>query len=262
MKTNSLRKKFQSGIPTIGGWLTLNNSSLAEIMASVGYDWIVVDCEHSTISYDDLLHICQGIECAGTDTVPLARVATPDRGVLKRTLDTGVKGVVIPMLETPEQFEEAVASTKFSPEGVRGICSARANLWDIKFDEYLSDANDLVMVIAQIERIKAVENIEDILKIKGLDAVVVGPDDLSASMGHRGNSKHPEVKSAVERVFSACRKAKIPYGQHVMTVESALEHIKMGCTFIPLSQDIDIFWTTAMDMVKKVKEGGSRYGTT
>jgi len=143
MKSNILREKLKSGTPTIGGWLTLNNSSLAELMASVGYDWIVVDCEHSTISFNDLLHICQGIDCAGTGTVPLARVASPDRGIIKRTLDTGVKGVVVPMLETPEQFREAVAATRFSPEGVRGICSARACRWDMEFDEYFGVSGSL-----------------------------------------------------------------------------------------------------------------------
>ncbi len=250
---NPLREKLKAGMPTIGGWLTLNNSSLAELMASVGYDWIVADCEHSTISYDDLVHICQGIDCAGTGTVPLARVATPDRGIMKRTLDTGVKGVVIPMLERPEQFREAVAATRFGPEGVRGICSARANRWDMEFDEYTAGANDMIMVIAQIERGKAVENIEQILEIEGIEAVLIGPDDLAASIGHRGNSDHPEVTAAIGRVFEACRHANIPYGRHVMSVEAAIEQIRMGSTFIPLSQDIDTYWEAAVGMVQGVK---------
>lgn len=253
MKTNTLREKLRSGTPTIGGWLTLNNSALAELMASVGYDWIVVDCEHSTISFDDLLHICQGIDCAGNGAVPIARVATPDHATMKRTLDTGVKGVVVPMLETPQQFEEAVAAARFAPEGVRGICSARANRWDMEFDEYTASANSTIMVIAQIERIKAVERIEEILAVDGIDAVVIGPDDLSASMGYRGNSGHPDVTAAIDRVFEACRRANIPYGRHVMTVEAAVQHINMGCTFVPLSQDIDTFWEAALAMVNSVR---------
>jgi len=238
-----IRKKLQTGKPSIGSWMQIPNSSLAEIMGQAGYDWITVDLEHGSISVHQLPDIFRAIQLGGT--LPLARIANPRPDDCKQALDAGAGGIIIPMVENANQVKTIKKACCWPPTGNRGVGFSRANLFGKLFNEYQEEAHS-PMLIAQIENIKAVNNLEEILQVEGLDAIIVGPYDLSASMGITAQFENTQFKKVLTKIMEACVQHNVTCGYHVVEpkLENVTKCISQGYKFIAYCSD-GIFLNTS-----------------
>ncbi|MBI2202131.1 MAG: 2-dehydro-3-deoxyglucarate aldolase, partial [Armatimonadetes bacterium] len=200
MKKNIVKARLKAGKASVGTWLSLCSNIAAEYMAQLGWEWLVVDTEHSPIGFEKTIACFQAI-CT-TNTIPLARVAWNEPVLIKRLLDGGALGLVIPMVNTEEEARRAVAAMKFPPEGIRSIGGGRCTVYG---DDYFDTINNEMVVIVQAEHIQAVENIEAILSVEGVDGCFIGPNDLAGSMGIRygRGGQHPEFEAAIQKVLAA-----------------------------------------------------------
>lgn len=251
----SLKQKLNSNALTIGSWITLGSSAIAEIMANAGFDWLTVDMEHSVISLGEAQDIIRVIDLAGC--VPLVRVGENDPTVIKRVMDAGAHGVIVPMVNTADDAVRAVAAVKYPPEGARGVGLARAQGYGLEFDKYNKWVNKESVVVVQIEHFKAVDNIEEILSVKGVDAVIIGPYDLSASIGRPGEFDDPKVVLLVKRALEAAKAMKKPIGFHVIQPDAGElnARIRQGCKFLAFSLDTLFLGKTCRDLLGAVKKG-------
>ncbi len=236
-KTNSLKSRLRNGQVTIGSWITLGHSSIAEIMAKAGFDWLTVDMEHSAITLHEAQQLIQVIELSGC--VPLVRVGANDANLIKRVMDAGAHGVIVPMINTKEDAERAVGAVKYPPEGFRGVGLARAQSYGTDFEGYRKWNEAESIVVVQIEHFKAVEHLEAILSVEGVDAFMVGPYDISTSLGAPGRFDHPEMTAVLSKVLDIAGRLKAVAGYHVVPpdVEQAVEKIKQGYRFLAYSTD-------------------------
>jgi 2-dehydro-3-deoxyglucarate aldolase len=235
-KILEIRTKFQNGIPSIGSWMQIPSTSVAEIMGDAGYDWIAVDLEHGSMSTSQLPDLFRAIELGGT--LPLARLAHGHLKDTKDALDAGAGGIIIPMIETAEQLESIIQYACWPPEGIRGVGFSRANMYGKYFKEYREEARK-TLIIAQIEHINAVSNIDKILNVRGLDAIIIGPYDLSASMNITGDFENPIFKTAFNKILESCIRLKKAAGVHIVQPNSLEldKRIKEGFQFIAYSID-------------------------
>ena len=236
MTITELRAKIKSGRPTVGAWLQLPSPDVAEIIGRSGYDWAAVDMEHGAMSRSVLPDLFRALECGGT--LPFVRVAEAGRENIKAALDSGARGLILPMIETAEQLELAMAWAHYPPKGCRGVGYCRANEHGRRFDEYLAESADIFMV-AQIEHTKAVDNLEDILALPGLDAIMVGPYDLSGSMGITGQLNHPAMAEAMNRIAALAKHADVPMGTHVVVPDPAELNARIREGYLFLAYGID-----------------------
>lgn len=234
----NLKDKLRKRKLTIGSWITIGHTVVAEIMAKAGYDWLTVDMEHSAITLDIAQDLIRVIDLCGV--VPLVRVGVNDPNMIKRVMDAGAHGVIVPMVNSRADAEKAVASVQYPPKGFRGVGLARAQKYGSDFEGYKKWNERESIVIVQVEHIKAVENLEDILSVEGVDGFIIGPYDLSGSLGVPGQFDHPEVISALARVKEVTEKMNALSGFHVIPPEKETlqEKIKEGYKFIAYSLDI------------------------
>ena len=240
MLASSIKEKLARGEASIGSWMSMAHVSIAEILASAGYDWVVVETEHTAIDVSEVLRLMIAIESRGA--VPLVRLAWNDPIQCKAVLDSGAAGVIVPMVNTKADAELAVRSAKYPPMGFRGIGLARAQGYGQDFDRYVSRANADTLLVVQIEHIDAVNNIDDILSVPGIDATFIGPYDLSMSMGLPGQLTHPDVAAARDRVLKATLARGLAAGIHLVHPDRAAadlrEYLSSGYRFIALGTDI------------------------
>ncbi len=230
------RKKLKCGNASIGSWIQLPDSSVAEIMGHAGYDWVAVDLEHGSISISQLPDLFRALETGGT--IPLARLAQGSIKDCKQALDGGAYGVIVPMVETMEQLQSIKSYCCWPPAGIRGVGFSRANLFGQYFDSYSKEAQQ-PLLIAQIEHIRAVDNLESILSVDGLDAIIVGPYDLSASMGLTAQFEHKEFTNVMKLILDSAVLKGIPCGVHIVTPDpqELKQKIDDGYKFIAYSID-------------------------
>jgi 2-keto-3-deoxy-L-rhamnonate aldolase RhmA len=226
-----LKQKLKAGQPTFGAWLAFTDPAAAEIMTGCGFDWLLIDAEHSPFTLDSLLPVLMAFN--GRETVPLIRVPSNDRVPIKQFLDLGAEGILVPMVNSAQEARQAVAACKYPPVGVRGFGPKRASNYNRDSADYIRTANESLLVLIQIEHIEAVGRIEEILTVPGLDAVLLGPMDLSASMGRLGQIEHPEVQAAIEKVIAAARKAGLPVGVPMAAdAETLMKWAARGCNLL------------------------------
>jgi len=246
----SFKKKLLRGDILLGTIQTLSSLEITEILCSVGFDWLFIDLEHSTLNSRDAQYILQaaapGFPC-------MIRVPAIDEVWIKKVLDAGASGIIVPQVLTSEAAAQAVKLCKYPPEGVRSVGVARAQGYGDKFQEYVESANKETMVIIQIEHIDAVNNIDSIVKVAGIDCLFVGPYDLSASMGIPGSINDPSVKSAISRVTSCAEQAGIPLGIFGTTAESVQPYIDLGYTLIAVGMDTMIFGSAAKSFLAQLR---------
>ncbi|SVD87529.1 uncharacterized protein METZ01_LOCUS440383, partial [marine metagenome] len=199
---------------TIGSWVTLGHPAVAEIMASAGFDWLAVDLEHSTITIREAEELIRIIELKGI--APLVRLSSNNAEQIKRVMDSGAHGVIVPMVNSPEEAKLAVSAVKYPPEGNRSIGLARAQGYGARFAEYFNWQKHNSLVVVQIEHIDAVSNLESILSVEGVDAYIVGPYDLSGSLGIPGNFSAPEFLEAMNQIREVSRRLQVPGGVHIV----------------------------------------------
>jgi 2-keto-3-deoxy-L-rhamnonate aldolase RhmA len=238
---------------TIGSWLTLADTDVCEIMTRFEFDWLVVDTEHSSIGLREMSRLIQVIDLA--DTIPIVRVGANDPLLIKHALESGAHGIIVPMINTPEEARAAVASSHYPPKGERGVGLYRAQSYGMNFEGYKKWAASEVVVIAQIEHRIGVENLTKIMATDGIDGFLVGPYDLSGSYGKPGIFNDPEVVTALKTVQDYCNLGDKPGGYHVVhTDNDALEKkIREGYQFIAYGTDM-IFLTEKLSAEKNRKK--------
>ena len=250
---NPLKIKLRDNRLTIGSWITLGHTSIAEIMAQSGFEWLVVDMEHSVITIDVAQELIQIVE--GHGVVPLVRVGENNPNLIKRVMDAGAYGVIVPMINTKEQAEAAVTAVKYPPIGTRGVGLARAQGYGQGFNEYAATINEESIVIIQVEHIESVRNLESILSVDGVDGCIIGPYDLSGSLGVPGDFDHPEVLAALDKVEKICKQKKVPLGVHVIQpdYQQVIERVSKGYTFLAFSLDILFLGNSCREQMEKVE---------
>jgi 2-dehydro-3-deoxyglucarate aldolase len=231
------KDKIHQGQPVFGGWTLTGHPAVAEIMAAEGFDFLVADMEHTPISVEAFYHIA--LAAKGTDCDVLARLPSCDAVLAKQVLDVGAAGIIVPSVNTPAEAAQSVAMAKFPPAGIRGASLCRATGFGSRFSEYFQAHNNEVLVVVMLEHITAVQNADAILATPGLDAVLIGPYDLSASMGLAGQLQHPDVLAAQETILDACRRRRIAAGIHVVPVDASevRQRIQQGFRFIACGID-------------------------
>jgi 2-keto-3-deoxy-L-rhamnonate aldolase RhmA len=248
---------LKNGVATLGSWITLGHPAIVEILAAAGFDWLVVDLEHTTIGLREAGELIRVIDLLGI--VPLVRLTSNDPNQAKRMLDAGAGGVIVPMVMSSSAARDAVAAVKYPPAGTRGVGLSRAQRFGQRFDEYVATFNDESVVIAQIEHHQAIADLDGILTVPGLDATMIGPYDLSASMGKPGQFGDAGVREALARYESVSRAARKPMGFHVVepNASAVKEKIALGYTFIAVSVDFLMLGRASRDLVSSIKSGAT-----
>ena len=240
MLAREIKSKMRRGEPSMGSWLSMGHPSIAEILAMAGYDWVVIETEHTAIDVSEALRLIIAIEQRGS--VPLVRLAWNDPIQAKAVLDSGAAGVLVPMVNTRADAELAVQMTKYPPLGSRGVGLARAQGYGVHFDAYVQNANDDTLLMVQIEHKDAVANIDEILAVPGIDGTFIGPYDLSLSLGIPGQLNHPDLVAAKKKVLDATLARGLAAGIHFVQPRTAAEDcragVKEGYRFIALGTDI------------------------
>lgn len=248
MHVSEIRKRLAEDKPTIGTWLQLPSPDVAELMARAGYDWVAVDMEHGSFGTGSLPDIFRAIECGGA--VPFARLPEANKVQIKYALEAGAQGLVFPMIESGEELARAIdlatypGQDKWRKPGetapaYRGVGFCRANAFGADFDQYRARTAPEIFIVAQIEHVRAVDNLEAILAHPRLDAIMVGPYDLSGSMGLTGQFSHPDFLACMDRINRLCQKAGARMGLHIVQPDQAelASQIAKGCRFIAYGID-------------------------
>lgn len=231
-----IRSRLRKGGHSIGSWMQLPDASVAEIMGQAGYDWVAVDMEHGPISAHQLPDLFRALELGGT--LPMVRLAQGLAKDCKQALDSGAGGVIVPMVETAAQLTAVRDACRWPPAGTRGVGFSRANLFGKHFEAYREEAQ-APLLVAMLEHGRAVDNLESILEVEGLDAVLIGPYDLSASMGLTAQFDHPDFLSAMAKILKLTLASKVSCGIHVVapSVEQLNQRVSEGYRFVAYSID-------------------------
>ncbi|WP_347888667.1 aldolase/citrate lyase family protein [Nitrosomonas europaea] len=234
----SLKTRLARHELTIGSWITLGHPSVAEIMAKAGFDWLVLDTEHSVLELSEVQAIIQILD--GQQCPAIVRLTSNHPDQIKRVMDAGASGIMVPMIKSAEDARAAVNAVYYPPEGTRGVGLARAQGYGASFQAYRQWLRDNAVIIAMIEHIQAIENIDAILSTPGIDAYIIGPYDLSGSMGRPGELEHPDVQAAIRQILQAGIRHHKAGGVHVIEPDPAMlqQRIEQGFTFLGYSLDI------------------------
>src|SRR5436309_11507398 len=251
-RANGVREIWAEGRAVVNSWLGIPSSFSAEVMAHAGWDSLVVDMQHGMIDYSMMVPMLQGISTTGT--VPLVRVPWNDPAHIQKALDAGAYGIICPMINNKAEAEKFVSSMRYAPLGSRSSGPIRAALYGGA--DYHAKANDIVVALGMIETVEAMENLDDILSVKGLDAVYIGPSDLSISMGYAPGGDKPDqwMMDALKKVVDACRRHKVQPGLHCGAPSYAKKAIEMGFTFVTVGGDTAFVRAAAAAAVAEMKD--------
>jgi 4-hydroxy-2-oxoheptanedioate aldolase len=250
VRENRLRTIWSGGGTVVNGWLHVPSSFSAEVMAHVGYDSLTVDMQHGPIDYGSLVPMLQAIST--TQTVPVVRVPWHDPGLIMQVLDAGCYAVICPMISTREAAEAFVGACRYPPAGYRSFGPYRATLY--AGEDYTEHADETVVTMAMIETREALDNLDDILEVPGLDAIFVGPSDLGQSLGHGpgADREEPEVVEAIDEVLATARDRGLPAGIFAGTPEYASRMVEKGFRFVNVSTDAQLLAKAAAGIVAEL----------
>ena len=252
MRPNPVKRKLREGQPVVGTWLSLGNITAARFLARAGFDWLTVDIEHSLVGIETAVHIWGSVADAGC--TPLARVPSNRHDHIKRVLDNGGHGVVVPMVNTRQEAVDAVSACLYPPVGTRSVGgSVHALNFGATPVDYYAKANDEILIVLQCEHIDAVNNFDRVYSVPGVDAVFVGPNDLAASMrSPDGKPPEPDVfQKALDEVLAGCKRLGVAAGIHAFTAEDAKARIAEGWQLIAINSELKFM----MDGAKQVLDG-------
>jgi 4-hydroxy-2-oxoheptanedioate aldolase len=253
MRENKLRQIWKTGAAAVNGWLAIPNGFSAETMAHQGWDSLTVDMQHGVVDYQAMVGMLQAIST--TDTVPIVRVPWLEPGILMKTLDAGAYGVICPMVNTREDAQNLVAWTHYAPRGTRSFGPVRALLYGGA--DYPAAANETIVTFAMIETARALDNLDDILSVPGLDAIYIGPSDLSLALGCKPtfDDLDPKAAEAVDHILARAKAHGVVAGIHNGTPEAALARIARGFQFVTISSDARLMATGAQQVVARMRTG-------
>ena len=245
----TFRKKLADHEMLVGTIVSLASPEVAEVLSQAGFDWLFIEAEHAPLEALSIQRLLQG---AGSMPC-LVRLQRSDEVWIKQALDVGAAGIIAPQVNSAEQAAQVVRWAKYAPLGTRGVGVSRAHGYGFKFQEYVSHANDETVVVVQAEHIDAVNNMTEIVQVPGVDAVLVGPYDLSASLGRPGEVAHPEVTSAIKHITQVCQAAQMPLGIFGMSAEAVKPYIERGYTLITASIDTVLMGNAARQLLNQLR---------
>ncbi|MDA5556570.1 HpcH/HpaI aldolase family protein [Shimia sp. MMG029] len=249
---NTFKAALAAKQPQIGCWMSFGSPLAAELMSTTGFDWLVLDGEHAP---NDLLSITDQLRAMnGSDSHPVVRVPIYEDWILKQVLDAGAQTVLVPMIDTAEEAAAVVRACRYAPEGVRGMGGAGARVTRFgEIADYVSNANEEICVLVQAESRAALNNLDEILAVDGVDGVFIGPADLSADMGFPGNSDAPEVQTAIAEAIQKITAAGKAAGILTFSQQAAKIYLDLGATFVAVGMDTFILAQTARKLSADVK---------
>jgi 4-hydroxy-2-oxoheptanedioate aldolase len=249
---DTFKKKISAGEVVFGPFMKTTDPAFVEIAGYAGFDFVILDMEHGPVSYENLQNLIRGAIIAGT--VPIVRTSDSNANSISKALDLGAMGVQIPQVQSAYEAKSCITASKFFPLGERGSCRfvRAADYSSVPSEDYFTMANN-TLVILQLEGKKAIDNLNEILEVKGIDIIFIGPYDLSQSMGFPGQVDHPEVANAMKKIVDSARKRDIVLGTFTDTIESAKRWKAAGIQYISYSVDVGIFTEACSDIFKKLK---------
>lgn len=252
-RTLALKRKLAAGGTVVGGWLSLNDPAAAEILARVGFDFLLIDTEHGPWDLQSLQNTLMGFN--GTDTVPVVRVAWNDHVRIKQALDLGVEGILAPMVRTVDECRALVAACHYPPKGARGFGPRRASNYYRDLDAYIAASYDAIFVMPQIEDIATIDVLDEFLAVPGIDAVCIGPNDLSGTAGLLRQHEHPTVKGAVDRIIDTARARGLPVCLGINTPASAqAQWVARGVRVLLVTSDLELLAGGARNALRATQE--------
>jgi 4-hydroxy-2-oxoheptanedioate aldolase len=251
MRPNKLREIWKSGNAAVNGWLAIANSFSAETMAHQGWDSLTIDLQHGVVDYPAMVTVLQAIST--TPTVPVVRVPWLEPGILMKALDAGAYGVICPMVNTREDAQRLVAYTHYAPRGTRSFGPVRALLYGGA--DYPQHADDTIVAFAMIETAQALDNLDAILSVEGLDAIYIGPSDLSLALGAKPafDDVEPKVAQAIDHILARAKAHGVVAGIHNGTPESALARIAKGFQFVTIGSDARLLAAGSQQILAKMR---------
>jgi 2-keto-3-deoxy-L-rhamnonate aldolase RhmA len=246
----NLKARLRNGDLLIGVLVTIPSADVADIMSRVGFDYLWLDAEHGPA---DFVHIQMMVQAAGGRCPCLVRVPENKEVWIKRALDTGCHGVVVPQIKSADEARQAVEACLYPPDGQRSVGLSRAHDYGMSFRDYVNAANNELTIVLQVEHAQGVQNIESIVSVPGVDAILVGPFDLSGSLNLLGQITHPRVQEAIEEVRRACQAARVPLGIFTVDVPSARSWIDKGFSLIALNTDASFLWKSTKAALAEVR---------
>ena len=254
MRNKILKKKLKNNNLTIGSWITIGHPSIPEILSNAGFEWLTIDMEHNSIDKSMMQNLISVIQ--SKNIAALVRVDKNEEVTIKHALDAGADGIIIPMVNNKEDAMRAIEYAKYPPIGKRGVGLSRAQNYGYDFEDYKKWQEENLVIIAQIEHIDGVNNLREIIGVDGIDAVIIGPYDLSGSLGYPGDFTKLELKTALNNVKNICKESCFPLGYHVVDPNPELVKSKIneGFTFIAFSTDFYFMGNNSIEMMNKLKK--------
>ena len=254
LNKNYLKKALQDGKTVFGPFLKFTDPAVVEIMGFAGFDFVIIDAEHGPISMQSAQNMIRAAETA--NITPIIRVANNDEALILRALDIGAQGIEIPQINSKSQAIKAVKSVKYSPQGERGVCRyvRAANYSSMDKFKYFKSANNETMIIAHIEGVEGVNNLDEILSVPGIGVIFIGPYDLSQSLGIPGEVSNPLVTEKMKEVVLKCKENKVSVGTFADDVKTAKFWVSLGVQYMSFSVDVGILYEGSKQIVKKLKE--------
>ena len=253
MKKNNLKEVLKEGKNVFGPFMKFTDPAAVEIMGFAGFDFVIIDAEHGPISIETAQNLIRAAEAV--NITPIIRVGSNDEILILRALDIGAQGIEIPQINSKSDALRAVKSVKYSLQGERGVCRyvRAANYSSMDKFKYFESANKETMIIAHIEGIQGIDNLDEILSVSGIDVIFIGPYDLSQSLGIPGEVSHPLVIEKMKEVVSKCKRNKVAVGTFADDVETAKSWVSLGVQYMSFSVDVGILYNASKNIISKLK---------
>jgi 2-keto-3-deoxy-L-rhamnonate aldolase RhmA len=248
---NLLKQKLQNGQSTLGLWVTLESASVTEIAVELGFDWVVIDAEHGHLDFKEILEHVRATRNSGT--TPLVRIQEIEQGLIKRMLDIGAAGILVPQVYGADEVERAVRFAKYPPWGIRGVGGERATGWGMQLGEYTAVANDETMVIPLVETVAAGKAIDAILDVPGVDAIQFGPADYSSSAGYLGQWLGPGVEAELLQIKDRIRLRGVPCGIMATDVSNGVLRQQQGFQLIGVGSDAGLMIRSSREALQALR---------
>lgn len=252
MRDNGLKQLWSEGKPAVGLWTMIGNEAVVEVAAKMDLDYILLDCEHGLTSYEAILPQLRAMN--GERPTSVVRVPSSEPAIFKRVLDMGAEAVLVPQVRSAEEVVGIVAACRYPPVGDRGVAGGRAAAYGLDFKDYLARANEQIAVIVQIETTEAVDNVDAIMAVEGLDAALIGPADLSTVLGCSLDFEAPKFLAAVEKIQAAARAVGKPMGMFCGSPKETKKRLEQGFQMVNIGTDMTFLVTAMARGIREVRE--------
>jgi len=251
-------KRIKNNEAVFGSWIYLTDPAVTEIIATAGYDFVIFDLEHGRLNENIAYNM--SLALGDSKCIPIMRVAANQSDQIKKALETGALGIMVPFINNKEEAERAVKASKYAPEGNRGVDYGRGQKWGKDTQTYYNTANKMIAVILIVDSKEGVNNIDSIVEVAGIDVILPGVYDLSGAYGVPGQTSHPQVLEAVEKIVQACKRKEISIAAFATNREAIEKKMRQGARFIELTVDTDLLWQAAERSMKEAASANWRYG--